>query len=129
MKRGERVLILAHRGELLDQAADKLYKALDIIEKCNQLRAQEGKSELKVTDTLMAMAQADADYSVIAIGHAQQYQVAENCAFGGSNPFDGWYTSADGETLFDWNTQITEDTTIYAHWKRNMISWSENGNR
>ena len=82
-----------HKGDSQDATSlQNMYKALDIIEKCNQLRAQEGKSELKVTDTLMAMAQADADYSVIAIGHAQQYQVAENCAFGGSNPFDGWYT-------------------------------------
>ena len=30
--------------------------------------------------------------------------------------FDNWYTSADGNTLFDWNTQIKANTTIYAHW-------------
>ena len=38
--------------------------------------------------------------------------------------FDGWFTSADGNTLFDWNTQITEDTTVYAHWTRNTLSYT-----
>ncbi len=38
--------------------------------------------------------------------------------------FDGWYTSASGTTLFDWNTQITEDTVIYAHWSRNILSYT-----
>lgn len=38
--------------------------------------------------------------------------------------FDGWYTSADGNTLFDWNTQITADTTIYAHWTKNTLSYT-----
>ena len=39
VKRGDRVLILAHRGELLDQAADKLYKATGLksaVEKAEQ---------------------------------------------------------------------------------------------
>ena len=31
VKRGDRVLILAHRGELLDQAADKLHKATGLV--------------------------------------------------------------------------------------------------
>ena len=41
----------------------------------------------------------------------------------GTNPtkagyiFDGWYTSAAGSTLYDWNNQITANTTIYAHWR------------
>ncbi len=37
--------------------------------------------------------------------------------------FDGWYTTADGDTLFDWNTQITGDTTVYAHWGRKTLSY------
>ena len=37
--------------------------------------------------------------------------------------FDGWYTTADGNTLYDWNNQITEDTTIYAHWSRKALSY------
>ncbi|MBR0374345.1 MAG: InlB B-repeat-containing protein, partial [Mogibacterium sp.] len=38
--------------------------------------------------------------------------------------FDGWYTSASGDTLFDWNTQITADTTVYAHWTRNTLGYT-----
>ncbi|MCD8308104.1 MAG: InlB B-repeat-containing protein [Clostridia bacterium] len=30
--------------------------------------------------------------------------------------FLGWYTAADGDTGFSFSTQITKDTTIYAHW-------------
>ena len=38
--------------------------------------------------------------------------------------FDGWYTTADGDDLFDWNTQITEDTTVYAHWTRDTLGYT-----
>ncbi|QTE69336.1 InlB B-repeat-containing protein [Clostridiales bacterium] len=38
--------------------------------------------------------------------------------------FDGWYSTADGDTLFDWNTQITEDTTVYAHWTKATLSYT-----
>ena len=37
--------------------------------------------------------------------------------------FDGWFTSADGDTLYDWNTQITANTTIYAQWTMNPLSY------
>lgn len=39
VSKGERVLILAHRGELLDQAADKLYKSTGL--KCSVEKAEE----------------------------------------------------------------------------------------
>ena len=39
VRRGDRVLILAHRGELLDQAADKLYKVTGL--KCAVEKAEE----------------------------------------------------------------------------------------
>ena len=38
--------------------------------------------------------------------------------------FDGWYTTADGSTLFDWNTQITADTTVYAKWSAKTLSYT-----
>jgi len=38
--------------------------------------------------------------------------------------FEGWFTTADGDVLFDWNTQITADTTIYAHWSRDTLSYT-----
>ena len=37
--------------------------------------------------------------------------------------FDGWYTEAEGGDLFDWNTQIKKDTTVYAHWAKKNISY------
>ena len=40
--------------------------------------------------------------------------------------FDGWYTTADGNTLYDWNTQITADTTVYAHWTQKTLSYTVN---
>ncbi|KFI91254.1 repeat, TIGR02543 family [Bifidobacterium saguini DSM 23967] len=30
--------------------------------------------------------------------------------------FDGWYTSVDGNTKYDFASKLTSDTTIYAHW-------------
>ena len=33
--------------------------------------------------------------------------------------FTGWYTAADGGELFDFNTPITSDLTLYAHWNKN----------
>jgi hypothetical protein len=61
----------------------------------NNLRRSLGLSELKVSHTLMAAAQADADYSDTVIGHALQFDYGENVAWNyGSNPFFQWY---DGE--------------------------------
>ncbi len=37
--------------------------------------------------------------------------------------FEGWFDSKDGDDLFDWNTQITEDTVIYAHWSVKPITY------
>ena len=33
--------------------------------------------------------------------------------------FDGWFTTADGDTKFDFTATITQNTTAYAHWKEN----------
>ncbi|MBE6019009.1 MAG: hypothetical protein E7230_01525 [Clostridiales bacterium] len=38
--------------------------------------------------------------------------------------FDGWYTAAEGGQMYDWNTQITADTTIYAHWTQDPLSYT-----
>ncbi len=37
--------------------------------------------------------------------------------------FDGWYTAADGNDLFDFGMQITANTTVYAHWTRATLSY------
>jgi len=38
--------------------------------------------------------------------------------------FDGWYKEKEGTALFDWATQITADTTIYAHWTMEPLSYT-----
>ena len=69
MRRGDRVLILAHRGELLEQAADKLAKATGL--RCATEKAEESclRSWFRVTvgsvQTLMRekrLGQFPADY-------------------------------------------------------------------
>ncbi|MBQ6051776.1 MAG: Cna B-type domain-containing protein, partial [Clostridia bacterium] len=38
--------------------------------------------------------------------------------------FDGWFAAATGTDLFDWNTQITSDTTVYAHWTQQTLGYT-----
>ena len=36
--------------------------------------------------------------------------------------FNGWYTATNGGQKFDFDTVITQDTTLYAHWSSNSSS-------
>ena len=73
-------------------ALDHMADSFSHMEYMNHLRKSLGLSELRITDTMMARAQADADYSDRNIGHAEQFPVAENVAWnGGSNPYYQWY--------------------------------------
>ena len=38
--------------------------------------------------------------------------------------FEGWYTNAGGDDLFDWHTQIVKKTTVYAHWSQKTLSYT-----
>nr|MBQ4457161.1 InlB B-repeat-containing protein [Clostridia bacterium] len=71
----------------------------------------------------------DADDTSVQVADTQsveKYQKASKP----SNPtkdgyiFDGWYSSATGTDLYDWNTQITSNTTVYAHWSRKTLSYT-----
>ena len=47
--------------------------------------------------------------------------------------FAGWYTEADGGTLYTFDGTLTADTTVYAHWTAaevsyTVIHWWENAN-
>ena len=66
--------------------------ALDWSDHYNEMRTSLGLPELKVTDCLMADAQANADYSAEAMGHSGQFNVGENIAWNwGSDPYLQWY--------------------------------------
>lgn len=70
---------------------------------------------------------ADGTTSVAASQTVEKYKkasVPEQNPTKAGYTFDNWYTSADGDELFDWNTQITADTTVYAHWTRNTLSYT-----
>ena len=75
---------------------DNLLKALDMIDECNKLRAENGLEPLKVSETALAMAMVQANYA--ANGHYEhnyQYDnVGENLnwGFADDDPYDGWYT-------------------------------------
>lgn len=46
----------------------------------------------------------------------------------GAYSFQGWYTTAECSTTFDFSTPITGDTTVYAKWvKKPIVSFNTNG--
>ena len=74
---------------------ENMRRALDMMDRCNELRKQNGLSELKVTSALMAVAQTDANWSSYNGGHAgddgNYYSRGENLAWSYSDPFKIWY--------------------------------------
>lgn len=88
-----------------------VFDALDFIDECNRLRKEEGLSELKVTDLMMACAIADANFADHHIAHPEQFNVGENLAWGYSNPFDGWYD--EEKALYEGGNTKFEDVGHY----------------
>ena len=81
-----------HNGAKGDATTlDNMIEALKFIQEANQLRAKEGLQPLKVSDTLMAQAMADADYANNNVNHPLQFPASENLAWGYTDPFNGWY--------------------------------------
>jgi|GEM_PF-1803064 len=79
---------------------DSMKVSLVWINALNEIRSDLGLGELTVTDYLMACAQADANYSDTVMGHAEQFDVAENLAWNyGSDPFEQWYD--EEKALYD----------------------------
>ncbi len=71
---------------------DDVEPSMTYIEKCNYLRAKNSAKELMVTDYLMAVAQADCNYSDQTPSHSTVFNVAENLAWNyGTDPFAQWY--------------------------------------
>ncbi|MCI8528435.1 MAG: hypothetical protein HFH82_04655, partial [Lachnospiraceae bacterium] len=85
---------LTIKGDADDATSfDNMLKSFQWIRRCNELREMNGLEPLLVNNEMMAMAQADANYSDTVIGHAQQFAVGENCAWnwGKTDPFIQWY--------------------------------------
>ncbi|AKV55179.1 putative cell surface protein [Bifidobacterium actinocoloniiforme DSM 22766] len=74
---------------------DNMGATFEYLDKCNELRAGEGKGALKVSDTLMAMSQADTDWSSTNTEHARVFDIGENLAWNSpeNDPFARWYTA------------------------------------
>ena len=83
------------KGDKKDATAlENMKKSLDYIEEFLNIRKKDGLStDVKVSDSMMAMAQADANASVpLGNVHPHVFPVGENLMFGSDTPFDYWYT-------------------------------------
>ena len=92
-----------HKGEATDATSlENMKNTIQWMKRCNELRATDevfpacNSKMLKVSDTLMAMAQSNTNWSDSHIGHAGQnggnFNVGENIAWNyGSDPYLQWY--------------------------------------
>lgn len=74
-------------------------KAIEYVISCNKRRKKINLSELKISSVLMAQAQANADYTVKEIKHAEQFDTSENLSWGYDDPIVGWFD--DEKVLLD----------------------------
>ncbi len=75
---------------------DNMKEAIAWVRVVNQYRAKGGRNGEKlddyvITDRLMAIAQSQANWSRYHIGHSSAFRVAENLAWGKSDPVARWY--------------------------------------
>lgn len=82
-------------GEDYDASSwENVFKALDFIDECNELRKSQGLSELKTSDYEMAVAIVKANIASERRGHQLIMETGgagENLAWVYADPFDGWY--------------------------------------
>lgn len=96
----------------LGQAGDatsleNMKKALEWVHTTNDYRAKHNLPALSINDTLMAMAQADANWSMTNYGHAMIFNVGENLAWGYANPVEPWYAE---KSIYD--AAVKKDPSI-----------------
>lgn len=118
---------------------DNMLKALDYIDKCNEIRKSNGLSELKVSPYLMAAAQVNSNIESASLLLNVPYHYmfstvtdyGENATWGSDTPeeaYDGWYTQEkatydyirdhfcrkadDGEYVDDQGNHIDESTAV-----------------
>lgn len=86
-------------------ALSKVRSALEFVEECNRLRAGEGLDALEVSDTSMAVAEAQNSYYMYdewwnekGTDHEMQFTpMNENIDASGDDPFQYWYTDEKKE--------------------------------
>lgn len=118
------------RGDPKDATSpDNVRKALTALKEVNDKRISVGLKPLKVTNGLMAMAAADANYSDTFLGHAQQFSVGENVAWNyGSGAVDQWYSE---KSTFDALAKQIDGTTgltgaaAYSYYKEHYNEMSQ----
>ncbi|GEM_PF-5900898 len=83
-----------------------LERAINMVRTGNELRASDehnsgdNKKPLKITDTMMAIAEVQCNASAAKQGHSQFYEVGENISWGSTNGYDGWYGTE--KKVYDW---------------------------
>jgi hypothetical protein len=74
---------------------DNMVKSMDFLAEGNAYRRKEGGTDLLVTDRMMALAQADTNYSTEMythwFSHLSTYSAGENYAYWWDDPYDFWY--------------------------------------
>lgn len=114
-------LSYVHNGDSKDATAiDNVIASLQWVQEGNAIRTKLGLSALPVTDTLMAMAAADADYSTSIHNHAQQFNIGENLAWTTGDPYPLWY---DSEKKV-WDDAVAKDPSL-AQYKDNAYALSQ----
>ncbi len=79
--------------------------AMDSLDKVNECRQSENTSkgtslsDLKVTSSLMAISQYQANYAKSHFGYSGAFNVEENLSWGTASPFNRWYR--DEKQIFD----------------------------
>lgn len=78
---------------------DNMYRALDNIERCNELRALHGAPASLVDPYLMAISEVNTNFSSANyLTHSNAYAgVSENIAWGFQDPFSRWYYDEKAE--------------------------------
>lgn len=79
-----------HKGEEKDATSlENMKKALELMKTCNDIRSDEGKEELYVSNKLMALAMVNANYNVRNDGNTSG--VFSNISKGNDDPYKVWY--------------------------------------
>ncbi len=96
----ESILQWTRKGDPRDATSlDNMMAALSLLDRFNNLRRAHGLSEMKISDTAMALAQRNANDATQEIAHDANWSTGapadtyggENLAWGYKDPYDGWY--------------------------------------